>query len=168
MFQPQFIRPLLFGLSGIMMTLWKYLMKKQEYGQVSLEWQDSHSHTSSLDTHFAILQIQNNQVQLVFGDLQCTEKSIKIVHCLPPTQFGYNYLWTRYPLATTRMWNLLSIFDPPAYTCFFTSLVLTVVFMKIYSYLGSRLGLDQVTEDFILIPIGYIHNLSRRPFSDCT
>ena len=94
-------------------------------------------------------------------DLQCTEKSIKVVHCPPPTQFGYNYLWTRYPPATTRMWNLLSIFDPPAYTCFFTSLVLTVVLLKIYSFLGSRLGLDQVTEEFILIPIGY-NNLSNK------
>ena len=63
------------------------------------------------------------------------------------------HIFTRYPLPTTRMWNLLSIFDPPAYTCFFSSLALTVLIMKLYTYLGSKIGLDNASEEFILIPL---------------
>ena len=83
----------------------------------------------------------------------CRSILIWFVHCTHPPMYSPSYFWTRYPLPTTRMWNLLSIFDIPAYICFFTSLTLTVVFMKFYTYLGSKMGLESVTEEFILIPI---------------
>ena len=93
-----------------------------------------------------------NQSDLLIDNWGCSPELINVVHCLPPIQFGPYHFWTRYPLPSTRMWNLLSIFDIPGYICFFTSLTLTVVFMKFYTYLGSKMGLETVTEEFILIP----------------
>ena len=69
------------------------------------------------------------------------------------------HFFSRYPLATTRMWNLLSIFDPPAYANFFISLTLTVVLLKVYTYFGTKLGMDTVTEEFILVPTRYTDNM---------
>ena len=94
-----------------------------------------------------------DESDLVIDNWVCKSSLIKFVHCTHPVTYGPDHFWTRYPLPATRMWNLMSIFDIPAYICFFTSLTLTVVFMKFYTYLGSKMGLESVTEEFILIPI---------------
>ena len=94
-----------------------------------------------------------NESDLVLMRWWCMPTVIKFAHCTPPVMYGPYHFFTRYPLPSTRMWNLLSIFDIPAYICFFTSLTLTVVIMKFYTYLGSKMGLETVTEEFILIPI---------------
>ena len=77
----------------------------------------------------------------------------KFAHCSQATTFHPRYIWTRYPLPTTRMWNLFSVFDPPAYACFFTVLSLTAAITKLYTALGAQLGLGTATEELILIPI---------------
>ena len=66
----------------------------------------------------------------------CGPNFIEKVHCSHPVHYTPLHFFTRYPLPTTRMWNLLYIFDIPGYICFFTSLTLTVVIMKFYTYLG--------------------------------
>ena len=68
----------------------------------------------------------------------------KIIQCTHPVTFEPLHIWTRYPLSTTRMWNMMSIFDVPAYICFFTSLTLTVVLMKFYTYLGKVLNKKKI------------------------
>ena len=82
----------------------------------------------------------------------------KFAHCAQPTAFVPRYIWTRYPLPTTRMWNLLYVFDPPGYACLLTSLTLTAAIMKLYSALGSRLGLDTASEELIFIPLRFANN----------
>ena len=94
-----------------------------------------------------------NQSDLVIDVWACRPYQIKVVHCTHPVRYSPEHFFTRYPLPSTRMWNLMSIFDIPAYICFFTSLSLTVVIMKFYTYLGSMMGLETVTEEFILIPL---------------
>ena len=98
-------------------------------------------------------QILKNESDLVIEGWRCGGQLIDIVHCPHPTMYAPEYFWTRYPLPATRMWFLFSIFDIPGFICFFTSLTLTVVIMKFYTYLGSKMGLESVTEEFILIPI---------------
>ena len=73
--------------------------------------------------------------------------------CAQATGFEPYYIWTRYPLPTTRMWNLLVVFDPPAYAAFFTSLTLTAALMKLFTLVGSRLGLGTVSQEIILLPL---------------
>ena len=107
-----------------------------------------------------ISQMQRDQIQLALGSYKCSNKTIKFFHCPPPTGYHYNYIWTRYPLPTTRMWNLLSIFDPPAYTCFFTSLTLTVILMKFYTHILKKFGSYQTySEWLILVPTEYFENI---------
>ena len=74
-------------------------------------------------------------------------------HCAIATNFLPQYIWTRYPLPTTRMWNLLYVFDLPAYAAFFTVLSLTAAMMKLFSMIGSKLGLGTTTKEVILIPL---------------
>ena len=94
-----------------------------------------------------------DESDLVIDIWRCRPTLIKFVNCPHPVHYGPRHFFTRYPLPSTRMWNLLSIFDIPAYICFFTSLTLTVVFMKFYTYLGLKMGLESVTKEFILIPL---------------
>ena len=98
------------------------------------------------------LQLINNQSDLWVDAWNCRKELIPFVNCPHSTHFWPPYFWTRFPLPTTRMWNLLSIFDPPAYACFFSSLILTVVFMKVFAVLGTKMGLDSESEELILIP----------------
>ena len=74
------------------------------------------------------------------------------LHCNHGLMYIPMHWFTRYPLPTTRVWNPLSMFDPPAYTCFFTSLALTVILLKAYSYLGTKMGLTTISEEIILVP----------------
>ena len=103
------------------------------------------------------LQIINEKkydFHLAIEPWSCKQKDlIGQVNCAHPIHYGKYYFWTRYPLNTTRMWNLLSIFDIPAYVCFFSSLALTVALLKLYSYFGVKTGLNVVTEEFILVPL---------------
>ena len=101
------------------------------------------------------MQILDGHCNVAFGGNFCDHKIIKEVHCQVPTRYNVMYLWTRHPLRTTRMWNLLSIFDPPAYTCFFSSLLMTVVLLKLYTFLGRKLGLlESSYSELVLIPLG--------------
>ena len=108
-----------------------------------------------------------NQSDLVIDKWGCSHNFIKFVHCPHPVLYAPDHFWTRYPLPATRMWNLMSIFDIPSYICFFTSLTLTVVFMKFYTYLGSKMGLETMTEEFILIPIRYLTSFEKPGASTC-
>ena len=85
-------------------------------------------------------------------DYNTLPPSVMKLHCNHGQMYIPMHWFTRYPLPTTRMWNLLSIFDPPAYTCFFTSLALTVILLKAYSYLGTKMGLTTISEEIILVP----------------
>ena len=104
-------------------------------------------------------KLQSNEADLVVTNWGCQGyefadmKLGEFAHCAQPKGFQPRYIWTRYPLPTTRMWNLLVVFDPPAYAAFFTSLTLTAAVMQLYTALGSRLGLDSASEELILLPL---------------
>ena len=104
-------------------------------------------------------QIVNRYADMAFDIQACSHidyntlpPSVMKLHCNHGQMYIPMHWFTRYPLPTTRMWNLLSIFDPPAYTCFFTSLALTVILLKAYSYLGTKMGLTTISEEIILVP----------------
>ena len=107
----------------------------------------------------SFFKLQANEADIVVAAIPCqgymfAEKKLgEFAHCAQPTGFLPRYIWTRYPLPTTRMWNLLVVFDPPAYAAFFTSLSLTAAVMQLYTALGSRLGLDSASEELILLPL---------------
>ena len=96
-----------------------------------------------------------NEADVLVSNNACEKYFVYYIGCPHPHYYNPKYFWTRHPRPTTRMWLLLSVLDPPAYACFFTSLTLTVVFMKLYTYFGKRMGLSCASEELTLIPFRF-------------
>ena len=69
------------------------------------------------------------------------------------------YIWSSYPPPTpSKMDNSdLFSFDIPTTFLFFFCLVGVVALMKLFTYFGTRLGLDTVSEEPVSIPTRYLH-----------
>ena len=77
---------------------------------------------------------------------------IKVAHFLPAVKYQPRYFWTRYPLETTKMWNLIYLFTPDSWMWTFLSIASIVIAFKIFSIIGKRLGLNLLTEEITLVP----------------
>ena len=77
---------------------------------------------------------------------------IKVAHFLPAVTFQPQYWWTRYPRETTKMWNLIYLFTPTSWIWTFLSIVSILITLKIFSMIGTRLGLNLLTEEITLFP----------------
>ena len=83
---------------------------------------------------------------------------IKVAHFLPSIGFKQQYFWTRYPAETTKMWNLIYLFTPTSWMWTFLSIVSIVITLKIFSMIGTRLGLNLLTEEITLFPFRLAKN----------
>ena len=77
---------------------------------------------------------------------------IKVAHALPAVKYQPRYFFTRYPLETTKMWNLIYLFTPDSWMWTFLSIASIVIAFKIFSIIGTRLGLNLLTEEITLVP----------------
>ena len=82
------------------------------------------------------------------------QPSIHVAHSI---SFGHYYIWSSYPSPKTAKidYSALLNFDPPSAFLFSFSLVGAVVFMKVFTLLNSKLGLDTVSEEPVNIPTRY-------------
>ena len=80
---------------------------------------------------------------------------IKVANFLPPVTFKPQYWWTRYPLETTRMWNLIYLFSPASWMWTFLSIASIVISLKIACFFGTRLGLNLISDEITLFPFRY-------------
>ena len=80
---------------------------------------------------------------------------IKVAHFLPATNYQPTYWWTKYPQETTKMWNLIYLFTPDSWMWTFLSIASIVISLKIFSIIGTRLGLNLLTEEITLFPFRY-------------
>ena len=88
---------------------------------------------------------------------------IKVANFLPPVTFKPQYWWTRYPLETTRMWNLIYLFSPASWMWTFLSIASIVISLKIVAVFGTRLGLNLISEEITLFPFRYrLSNVSKK------
>ena len=72
---------------------------------------------------------------------------------MPATKYGLTYIWTRYPLPKKSTFKLSSFnFDTPSIVLFFSSIAAVIALMKIFTFLGSRLGLPTCSEELVLLP----------------
>ena len=62
------------------------------------------------------------------------------------------YFFSRYPLETTRLWNLKNLLSPTSWFAYFLTIILVISFLKLSSYVGTKLGLNTVTEEIALVP----------------
>ena len=84
---------------------------------------------------------------------------IKVAHFLPSIGYQPRYWWTRYPLETTKMWNLIYLFTPTSWMWTFLSIASIIVSLKIISMIGKRLGLNVLSEEITLFPFRYAEQL---------
>ena len=84
---------------------------------------------------------------------------IKVTHFLPSIGYQPRYWWTRYPLETTKMWNLIYLFTPTSWMWTFLSIASIIVSLKIISMIGKRLGLNVLSEEITLFPFRYAEQL---------
>ena len=76
--------------------------------------------------------------------------SLHISHSIKYEKF---YLWTRYPLQKESVLKLASFsFDVPSTVLFFFYLGASVGAMKIFTFLGTKLGVGTASEEPLLIP----------------
>ena len=87
------------------------------------------------------------------------KRRIKVAHFLPPVDYQPMYWWTRYPAETTKMWNLIYLFTPTSWMWTFLSIASIIIAFKIFSMIGTRLGLNLISEELTLIPFRYDKHL---------
>ena len=95
---------------------------------------------------------------LEMTDLYATEKSQQYVEPeyisrAHPLSFYHYYFWSKYPLQKESKLNFSAFgFDIPSTVLFFLNPIAAVVLLKLYTYLGKKLGLDTESEEPVLIP----------------
>ena len=79
------------------------------------------------------------------------------IHVAHSTGYSHNYIWSSYPSPQTARidYSALFSFDPPSAFLFSFCLVGAVALMKLFTCLGSKLGLDTVSEEPVNIPTRY-------------
>ena len=92
------------------------------------------------------------KADLAIFDFAVNNGRIKVAHFLPAVGYQPKYWWIRYPLETTKMWNLIYLFTPTSWMWTFLSIASIVITFKIFSIIGTRLGLNLLTEEITLFP----------------
>ena len=90
----------------------------------------------------------------IFG-FSVNQERIKVAHFLPAVGYQPKYWWIRYPLETTKMWNLIYLFTPTSWMWTFLSIASIVTTLKIFSMVGTKLGLNLLSEEITLFPFRY-------------
>ena len=103
-----------------------------------------------------IVKIEKKKADLALFGFAVNQGRIKVAHFLPSMMYTPNYWWTRYPLPTTRMWNLIYLFSPACWMWTFLSIASIVISLKIASMIGERLGIILVLKEITLFPFWYL------------
>ena len=82
------------------------------------------------------------------------------IHVAHSTDYSHEYIWSSYPSPKTARidYSALFSFDPPSAFLFPFCLVGAVALMKLFTYFGSKLGLDTVSEEPVNIPTRYFEH----------
>ena len=59
---------------------------------------------------------------------------------IKPWVYGHEYLFTRYPLETTKFWNLVYLFTPEAWMWTFISILTIILVLYLARILSKKLG----------------------------
>ena len=105
--------------------------------------------------HFS--QIESDEADLgVPGDAVCTYRKSKVAHCPPAIIYGPEYIFTRYPLETTKLFNLIYLLTPGSWFAYLITIISVIISLKLSCYVGVKLGLNTVTEEIALVPFRFI------------
>ena len=107
-----------------------------------------------------IVKIEKKKADLAVWGFGVNQGRIKVAHFLPSVMYQPHYWWTRYPLPTTRMWNIIYLFTPASWMWTFLSIASIVILLKIASMIGERLGIILVLKEITLFPFWYLFHPS--------
>ena len=86
----------------------------------------------------------------------CRYARSKVTLCSSALAYLPYYFYTRYPLEKTRLWNLKNLLTPTSWFAYLITISIVTICFKLFSYIGSKLGLNTVTEEIPLVPFRYI------------
>ena len=82
----------------------------------------------------------------------CTYGRRKVALCPPALAYLPYYFFSRYPLETTKLWNLKNLLTPVSWFTYFITIISVIISLKLSCYVGRKLGLNLVTEEIALVP----------------
>ena len=107
-------------------------------------------------SNLVFLKIERKKADLAIWGFSYNVGRIKVAHFMPAWSYQPIYWWTRYPLETTKMWNLIYLFTPASWMWTFLSIASIVISLKIFTIIGTRLGLNLLSEEITLFPFRYV------------
>ena len=97
-----------------------------------------------------------NEADMAVAVFSCTHRRMEVVHCPPSVFYQPFYFFSRYPLETTKMWNLFKLLTPISWFWTFLSITTTVVLLKLSTIIGTHLGCPTAVQDVTLVPFRYM------------
>ena len=80
-----------------------------------------------------------------------------VVQCPPAFIYGPEYFFSRYPLETSKLWNLTNLLSPGSWFAYFITIIFVIISLKLSCYVGVRLGLNTISEEIALVPFRFIN-----------
>ena len=93
-----------------------------------------------------------NEADFATHGLGCTYGRNKVVNCPPAVVFLPSYFFTRYPLETTKVWNLLKLLSPTSWIWTISSILIIVISLKAFSSFGIYQGCSYSSQEITLVP----------------
>ena len=73
-------------------------------------------------------------------------------YCLPALGYAPMYFFSRYPLETTKVWNLVKLLTPISWIWTFAAIISIVIMLKCFTLIGTYLGCNTSVQDITLVP----------------
>ena len=99
-------------------------------------------------------QIEIGEADLALPDFGCRvfPNETLLVHCTQPVKFVPYHFYSRFPLETTKLWNLKNLLTRNSWIAYFTTIILISFYLKFLAYVSKKLGLKTVIEEIALMP----------------
>ena len=108
----------------------------------------------TLQNLFHNFKIDSGEADFAVVYFNCNEPEKRII-CLPALHYLPYYFFTRYPLETTKVWNLFKLLTPTSWIWTFSAIVVIVFVLKCFTLIGTSLGCITSVQDVTLVPIRY-------------
>ena len=93
-----------------------------------------------------------DEADMAVAGFGCTYGRMEVVHCPPAISYQPFYFFTRYPLETTKLWNLFKLLTPTSWIWTFASIISSVAMLKLLTFVGVNLGCGTSVQDVTLVP----------------
>ena len=101
-------------------------------------------------------KIESDEADLAVFGFACTYGRSKVALCPPAVAYYPAYFFSRYPLETTKLWNLSNLLTPASWFAYFLTIIIIIFCLKLCCYVGRKLGLNMVTEEIALVPFRFL------------